>query len=298
MTLLQTSDESSTNAPPQPLVVLGVHATTTAVSMVEWAAQEAISRGAALQIVVCSAATCLTLTCSSVTCEDGDGRSLIEAIAATRERHPLLSIEESAIRLDTQNALIDKTAHADLLIVGEAQLGASTRRLLGSTSGTALRRTSCPVIALRGQQRQPLRRIAVGVDNSNASATALDWAADEAHFQGAELIIIHAWQRTGRADLGEQSLRSIDRDRDAAKRLLDDAVVHCTARLGRAVSSELVDGSPAAALAAASVSVDLIAVGSRGSSGYKTMVFGSVARFVLENADCPVAVVHPRVRAA
>jgi nucleotide-binding universal stress UspA family protein len=299
MSVLETAKElatvvdSFTDAPPQPLVVLGLDATTTAVSMVEWAAQEAIARGAALQIVTCTAVNCAASGCTA-----RHGEQLMEAVAATQERHPLLSINESAIRLDTQNALVDEAASADLLIVGESQLGTSTRRLLGSTSGAALRRTSCPVIALRGQQRQPLRRIAVGIDNSNASATALDWAADEADRQGAELVIIHAWQRAGRADRGEQSLRSIDRDRDEAQRLLDDAVVRCTARMGRAVSSELVDGPPAAALAAASMATDLIAVGSRGASGFKTMVFGSVARFVLENADCPVAVIHPRVRAA
>ena len=64
------------------------------------------------------------------------------------------------------------------------------------------------------------------------------------------------------------------------------------------MSRELVDGPAIPALAAASMNVDLIAVGSRGSSGYKTMLFGPVARFVLANADCPVAVIHPRVRVA
>lgn len=289
MTALETVDELARSASPQPLVVLGLDATTTAVSMVEWAAREAIARGAALQIVTCTGLNC------SATCSAGHDRRLSEAVAATRNRHPLLSIAESAIRLDTQNALVDNAGRADLLIVGESQLGSCTRRLLGSASGAALRRRSCPVIALRGQQRQPLRRIAVGIDNSNAAATALDWAADEADRQGAELIIIHAAHRAGHAG---DSLRSIDRTRGETQRTLDDAADRCTTRMGRAVSWELIDGPPAAALAEASRSADLIAVGSRGTSGFKTMLFGSVARFVLENADCPVAVIHPRVRVA
>jgi nucleotide-binding universal stress UspA family protein len=285
-----TVDEEPTDASPQPLVVLGLDATSTAVSMVEWAAQEAIARGAALQIVTCSA-----VNCSASSCTARHSEQLMEAVAATRQLHPLLSIDETAIGRDTQNALVDKAASADLLIVGESHLGTTTRRLLCSTSGAALRRRSCPVIALRGQQRQPLRRIAVGIDDSNAAATALDWAADEAERQGAELTIVHAWQRTGLAGI---SLRSIEQGLGAAQRILDDAVDRCEKRMGRTVSSELVDGPPAAALAAASLSADLIAVGSRGSSGFKTMLFGSVARFVLENADCPVAVIHPRVRVA
>jgi nucleotide-binding universal stress UspA family protein len=285
-----TVDEEPTDASPQPLVVLGLDATSTAVSMVEWAAQEAIARGAELQIVTCSA-----VSCSADACTARHGDRLRDAVAATRQLHPLLSIDETAIGLDTQNALVDKAGSADLLIVGESHLGTCTRRLLCSTSGAALRRRSCPVIALRGQQRQPLRRIAVGIDDSNASATALVWAADEADRQGAELTIIHAWQRTGVAGY---SLRSIEHGLGEAQSILDDAVDRCEKRMGRTVSSELVDGPPAAALAAASLSADLIAVGSRGSSGFKTLLFGSVARFVLENSDCPVAVIHPRVRAA
>ena len=275
------------DAPSQPLVVLGLDATSTAASMVEWAAQEATTRGAVLQIVTCSAASC-----SAAACTARQGQRLTEAIAATRQRHPLLSVDEVAIGLDTQDALVDGAASADLLLVGQSHLGAGTRRLLCSASGVALRRRSCPVVALRGHLRQPLRRIAVGIDDSNAAATALDWAADEAERHGAELVVIHAWQRSG------QSLRDIDRDRGEVQRILDQAVDRCASRMGSAVSSELVDGQPAAALAAASMGVDLIAVGSRGSSGFRTMLFGSVARFVLEEAHCPVAVIHPRVRIA
>jgi nucleotide-binding universal stress UspA family protein len=279
--------ETTTDVAPRPRVVLGLDAASTAASMVEWAAQEAIARSAALQIVTSSVASCPSESCTA-----RHTPALMDAVAATRERHPLLSIEETTVRLDTQHELVDKAASADLLIVGEPYLGISTRRMLGSTAGVAVRRRSCPVIALRGQQRQPLRRIAVGIDDSNAAANALDWAADEAYRHGAKLIIIHAWQRVG------QTLRSVDPDLENAQRILDDAVDHCTTRMGRVVSCELVDGPAIPALAAASMNADLIAVGSRGSSGFKTMLFGPVARFVLANADCPVAVIHPRVRVA
>ena len=289
MSVLETAatGDLTTCAAPQPLVVLGLDAASTAVSMVEWAAQEAIARGGALQIVTCSA-----VSCSAVRCTARQGPALIEAVAATRITHPLLTIEETTVRLCAQNELVDAAASADLLIVGEPYLGITTRRLFASTSGSAARRRSCPVIALRGQQRQPIRRMVVGIDDSNAGATALDWAADEADRHGAELTIIHAWQRNG------QSLRSVDRDRDKGQDVLDDAVDRCTTRMGRAVSGVLIDGPAAQALVAASMDADLIAVGSRGSSGFKNMLFGSVARFVLERADCPVAVIHPRVRVA
>ena len=294
----ETAEDLATDASIRPLVVLGVDPTSTAAAMIEWAALEAIARGAALEIVMCSEPTWADPTCPPATCTNRHRQRLTEAVVATRELHPLLSIVQTTIGPDTPNALVDKAASADLLIVGESHLGSSTRRQFGVASRVVVRRTSCPVIALRGQQRQPLRRIAAGIDDTNAAASALDWAADEADRQGAELTIVHAWQRPWRDDSGSLSLHSIDSAQAVARRILDNAVDRCTLRMGRPVTSELVYGSPAAALVAASTNADLIAVGSRGSSGYKTMLFGSVASFVLENADCPVALVHPRVRVA
>jgi nucleotide-binding universal stress UspA family protein len=297
-TTVQTVEDLATDASIRPLVVLGVDPTSTAAPMIEWAALEAIARGAALEIVTCSEQSCAEPTCAPATCTARHTRRFADAVAATRELHPLLSIIETTIGPDTPNSLTTKAASADLLIVGESHLGSSTRQLIGAPSRLVVRRTSCPVIALRGQQHQPLRRIVAGIDDTNAAAAALDWAADEADRQGAELTIIHAWQRPRRDDNGSLSMRDIDTAHAVARRILDNAVERCTLRMGRPVSSELVDGSPAAALADASMNADLIAVGSRGSTGYRTMLFGSVATFVLESADCPVAVIHPRVRVA
>ena len=179
MSLLEmaTERELTSDAAPRPRVVLGLDAASTAASMVEWAAQEAIARGAKLQIVTSSVASCSSASSvpsrSSASCTARRIPVLMEAVLATRERHPLLSIEETTVRLDTQHELIDTARSADLLIVGEPYLGISTRHLLGSTAGVAVRRSSCPVIALRGQQRQPLRRIAVGIDDSSMRGNEL-----------------------------------------------------------------------------------------------------------------------------
>jgi nucleotide-binding universal stress UspA family protein len=66
----------------------------------------------------------------------------------------------------------------------------------------------------------------------------------------------------------------------------DVAVVHASQR---GAAEELVAKSGAA---------DLLVVGSRGRSGFKTMLFGSVALAVVEDARCPVVVIHPQLRPA
>lgn len=201
----------------------------------------------------------------------------------------------SALRVAADIALscqgpAGQLSDADLLVVDAASLA---RWLSSSTSGAGTRRGSCPVIVVRGRIEQPLRRIVVGVDGSNASANALEWAADEACGHDAELVIVHAWTPTGGAD---RSIRSNDLDRSDAQCFIDVSVRHCEKRMDRAVSGELIDGDAAAVLTAMSDTADLVVVGSRGRSGFRTMLLGSVALSVSDRAGCPVAIIHPRNR--
>ena len=91
-------------------------------------------------------------------------------------------------------------------------------------------------------------------------------------------------------------MRGNDLARADAQCIVDLAVRQCEKRTSRAVSGEAIEGDATAVLTTASKDADLLAVGSRGRSGFKTMLFGSVALFVADRASCPVAVIHPRLR--
>jgi nucleotide-binding universal stress UspA family protein len=138
-----------------------------------------------------------------------------------------------------------------------------------------------------------MRRIVVGVDNLSRAEAAVDWAADEARLHSAALVVVHAWQRQGGPGA---SIRSNDLARSDARCVVDLAVRRCSQRSGRRASGELIEGDAATVLAAASRSADLIVVGSRGSSGFRTMLFGSVTLLLVECAACPVAVIPPQLR--
>ena len=58
---------------------------------------------------------------------------------------------------------------ADLLVIDGSSSGTVRHLLLGSVPRTAARRSACPVIVVRGRPRPYLRRIAVGIDASNAA---------------------------------------------------------------------------------------------------------------------------------
>jgi nucleotide-binding universal stress UspA family protein len=180
------------------------------------------------------------------------------------------------------DALIDEATHGDLLVIGSSRPGATMAMLHGSVAGTATRRSPCTVVVVRGERTRPIRRIVVAVDGSSAADAAADWACDEADRHGADLLVVHA--------------REDGVSREEAQCIVNLAVNECRERTRSIVSGIVVEGSASKALIDASREADLLSLGSRGRSGFRTLLFGSVALFVTEHADCPVAVTHPRIR--
>ena len=270
-------------------LVVGFDGSPSARSTVEWAAREAAARAASLRVVRCCAVA-PTVDDSGVSARNR--QQIADAIGTIERRHPELCVEGATVHVGPRDALFDSDSSTDLLIVGGSSPGTVRCSLLGSVPLTGARRSSCPVIVVRGRPRPQLRRIVVGVDSSNAAAAALDWAIAEAELHGSELLLVHAWRRS----CAGTSRRHADLDRVDAQCLVDLAIRHCEKRTSVPVSGELIEGEAASVLTAASGHADLVAVGSRGHSGFKTMLFGSVALFLAGHAWCPVAVIHPHVR--
>ena len=247
--------------------------------VLRWSAAEAVARDALLKVV-----------CSSA--ESRQRVAFAGAVSATREDWPSVSIEQVSSHIDAPDALLAEAVGADLLVVSELSTGAAQRRLSDSIPLLVAQRSLCPVVVVRDGRRHSISRIAVGVDSSNASATALDWAIAEAALHHADIVVVHAWEQ--RSHRG--SMRANDLDRADARCVVDLAVRHCKKHLAVPVSGVVIEGGPALALVTAGQGADLIVVGSRGRSGFKTLLFGSVALFVAEHAPCPVAVTHPRLR--
>ncbi len=186
-------------------------------------------------------------------------------------------------------AAVDLRSRTDLVIV-ERRAGA-----VGwpPPPGIASRRgTSCPIVVVGEVAVRPPQRIVVAFDTSNAAAAALDWAADEAELHGADLTVIHAWSAPVDA---RRSVRDHDLARADAASIVELAVARCVARVGRAPAGVAVEGDARLVAIEASGHADLLVIGARGRSGFKTLQFGSVARLVSVDAACPVVLVQPRL---
>jgi nucleotide-binding universal stress UspA family protein len=141
-----------------------------------------------------------------------------------------------------------------------------------------------------------IQTILVPVDFSDHSAKALDLAADVAKaFGGATVHLLHCYQiqPVGVSPYGIVLPESLDRDiRDAASRQLDDWREKVTAR-GLKAEVHLSSMFPSVAIeeTAAEIGADLIVMGTRGLSGIKHVLLGSVAERTLRVAPCPVLTV-------
>ncbi|GGU95436.1 universal stress protein [Streptomyces litmocidini] len=135
--------------------------------------------------------------------------------------------------------------------------------------------------------------LVTGVDGSDASLTALDWAVDEAVRHGLPLRIVHAslWERY------EGVVPAESTDRPSAQVLAEDIVGTAAERVRRRapdlpLTTEVLAEDAATALLREGQEGALLVVGSRGRGEFADLLLGSVGLVVAARAHCPVVVVR------
>ena len=134
--------------------------------------------------------------------------------------------------------------------------------------------------------------VVAGIDGSERSLVAADWAAREAAVRGAALRLVHA---SPPLPGGAVPAPAMDTLRHMGERMLREAIAGLGARYPHLeVSSVQAADAPAAALLAAARGGGILVVGARGSGGCDGLVLGSVALGVAAAASCPVVLVPER----
>lgn len=137
--------------------------------------------------------------------------------------------------------------------------------------------------------------IVVGIDGSEPSHVAFDWALELADALGADLRVVTAWEVPYHWAEGYNVMWYDDREELGAS-ARESAKVTVTDWLGDRkhpahVTVEAVEGPPALALLDAAAGADLLVVGARGRGGFKSLLLGSVSTACVHHAPCPVVVV-------
>ena len=138
------------------------------------------------------------------------------------------------------------------------------------------------------------RPVIVGVDGSEESLLAAEWAAMEAKRHGLPLRIVSAPATVPRMQADRISPVTVaDAVRGTSERALGAAVTRVKEMIpGLEVTTGLLSGPPALAVAASGSDAAMLVVGARGSGGFAAMVLGSVSRHAAHRAACPVIVVR------
>ena len=192
--------------------------------------------------------------------------------------------------------ILDLSAQATMVVVGNRGRGGLRSALLGSTSQQIAHHAQCPVVVVRDSAAAAANQVVVGVDGSPVSLVALREAFAQAKLRGASLLMVHAWS-TSFAGTLVNSGQDFDRVRasevDEGWALLNQSLAELQATdQSVEIIERLEQASPAAAIIEASKEAVLTVVGSRGRGGFAGLVLGSVSGSVLAHADSAVMVIR------
>lgn len=136
--------------------------------------------------------------------------------------------------------------------------------------------------------------VIVGVDGSEESLQAVEWAALEARRHSWPLRIVSAPALVPRLHAYNASPAAIANAlRGISARALGAAITRVEeVAPGLPVTTGLLSGPPALAVAESGSGAAMLVVGARGAGGFAAMVLGSVSRYAASRAPCPVIVVR------
>jgi nucleotide-binding universal stress UspA family protein len=135
--------------------------------------------------------------------------------------------------------------------------------------------------------------LTVGVDGSEPSLRATDWAADEAALRGVPLRVVYAsmWEHYEGEGLAADFGKPFEKIR--GEHIVEIAAQRARERSpGLQVTAEVLPDGPETVLPQESLRARALVVGTRGRSGVAEALLGSVSLAVAAHAHCPVIVVR------
>lgn len=279
-------------------IIAGADGSAYSLNAVEWAAFEAARHDLPLRIVCAVPAWVYD---RHPTDRNGSADDWLQyyrtflghAVDKARELAPTVDAIAEIVQGQAAAALLEASEHATMIVVAGRGIGELTGLVLGSTVSQVVSHASCPVAVVGPPEPAVHREVVVGVDGSDASRRAIDFAFREASLRKARLRAVHAWIRPDSDDPDMVPLIYDMGDVEGdEQRLLSECLA------GRAehypeveVIEDTVRARPVRALAGASARADLLVVGGRGRGGFAGLLLGSVSQAMLIRSHCPLLII-------
>jgi BASS family bile acid:Na+ symporter len=265
-------------------VIVGYDGSEDTMPALRWAAQEAVGTQRPLRVVLAWGLP--TMGFSAVSASADLDRNKADALLANtvyrlQSEVAGLSVDGELVQDKPAQALVDRSADAALVVVGNRSKGRVGRLVLGSVAAAVVSHSQAPVAVVRADAAGEVRHvgpIVVGVDGSAGSEDAVSFAMQEAPQHGYQVVAVHA----GHAGDPTGGLQALSPALAAARERNPAVQVREVIQAGNAADLIIAHAKDAA----------LVVVGSRGHGGLAGMLLGSVSRAVVEQSDCSVVVMR------
>ena len=283
------------SATEEARVVVGLDASDESRHALQWAADHARRYDAVLEVVHAwrEPMVFIPKVYPAGLVEMGRMDDAVRSFVATELGNA--DIESQAVTITPMHgraapALLERAEGASLVVVGRRGIGGHP--LLGGTAEHIARHASCPVAVVPSSPSTTHRKVLVGVDASENASTALRWAFSDANRRGAQLVALLAWTLLDQPPPPGGAPFDPHYSDETARLALSAAIAEALDGDADAVERRVICDVARYALVQASGGADLVVCGRRGLGGFKGLLLGSVSRYVLEHARCPVVVVH------
>jgi nucleotide-binding universal stress UspA family protein len=229
-----------------------------------------------------------------------DGQAALNE-AAQRVVAAAVEVESWLLSGRPASAIVEEALNwrADVIVMGSRGHGEIASMLLGSVSSEVVDHAPCPVLVAR---RSRLTRAVLGHDGSDCALKAESVLSRWPIFAKVAVEVVDVapagvpWMAVTQATYAgsvEPYVAAV-RATAVADQSIAEAAASRLRLANRSASASIALGAPATELirVADDRAADLIVVGTRGRTGVRRLVLGSVARNVLHHATCSVLIVR------
>lgn len=290
------------------IVVVAVDGSEASNNAVRWAANTASKRGVPLRLAASYTMPQFLYAEGMVPPQelfDELQTETMETVEAARtiahEVAPDIKIGYTIAEGSPIDMLLEMSSDVTMIVMGSRGLGGLSGMVMGSVSAAVVSHAKCPVVVVREDNQvtdtNKYGPVVVGVDGSEVSQRATEFAFEEAQARGAKLVAIHTWMdmqvQASLAGLAaaQQEWNVIE---DEQTQLLHDRIQPLLERFPDVdVDMVITRDRPIRALEDSAKDAQLLVVGSHGRGGFRGMLLGSTSRALLQSSPCPMVVVRP-----
>lgn len=290
------------------IVVVAVDGSDASKNAVRWAANTANKRGIPLRLASSYTMPQFLYAEGMVPPQElfeelqAESMEIIEAARNIAfEVAPDLKVGYTVAEGSPIDMLLEMSETVTMIVMGSRGLGGLSGMVMGSVSAAVVSHAHCPVVVVREDNQlteaNKYGPVVVGVDGSDVSQRATEFAFQEAHARGAKLVAVHTWMdmqvQASLAGLAaaQQDWEEIEREQTELLRERIEPMLNKFP--GVEVEMVIARDRPIRALVENATDAQLLVVGSHGRGGFRGMLLGSTSRALLQQAPCPLVVVRP-----